>query len=72
MYYSPKVLKHDIHNCYRGRIGCAFYDSVTCVVYVLEDTEESPHFDFTMMRLGLFHSFSEHASLPSLRSLGTV
>ncbi|KAF8240506.1 hypothetical protein L208DRAFT_1420391 [Tricholoma matsutake] len=34
-----------------GCISCTYYDSVTCVVYVMEDTEESLHFDLTVMLL---------------------
>jgi DNA mismatch repair protein MSH5 len=33
-----------------GRIGCAYYNSITCVIHAMEDTEESLHFDLTMMR----------------------
>ncbi|KAF9468500.1 DNA mismatch repair protein MutS [Collybia nuda] len=35
--------------CKHGRVGCAYYDSVKCVIYVLEDTEESRHFDLIDM-----------------------
>ncbi|KAF8073753.1 DNA mismatch repair protein MutS [Lyophyllum atratum] len=34
-----------------GRVGYAYYDTVKCVLYVLEDTQESPHFDLTTMLL---------------------
>ncbi|KAI9573599.1 DNA mismatch repair protein MutS [Boletus coccyginus] len=34
-----------------GRIGCAYYDPVKCVVYVLEDTQEGTHYDLTKMIL---------------------
>ncbi|EGO23820.1 hypothetical protein SERLADRAFT_450137 [Serpula lacrymans var. lacrymans S7.9] len=34
-----------------GRIGCSYYDPVKCFVYVLEDTQESLHFDLTTMLL---------------------
>ncbi|GLB38388.1 putative ATPase domain of DNA mismatch repair MUTS family protein [Lyophyllum shimeji] len=37
--------------CKLGRLGCAYYDPVKCVLYVLEDTQESPHFDLTTMLL---------------------
>lgn len=33
-----------------GRIGCAYHDPTKGVIYVLEDTEESSHFDLTKMR----------------------
>lgn len=36
--------------CSRGRIAGAYYDSIRCIVYVLEDTQEDPHFDLTNMR----------------------
>ncbi|KAF9013228.1 muts domain V-domain-containing protein [Cyathus striatus] len=32
-------------------VGCAYYDPVKCVIYVLQDTQESPHFDLTKMFL---------------------
>ncbi|RDB18026.1 MutS 5 [Hypsizygus marmoreus] len=35
--------------CKHGRLGCAYYDPVKCVLYVLEDTQESPHFDLIDM-----------------------
>ncbi|KIK45627.1 hypothetical protein CY34DRAFT_22463 [Suillus luteus UH-Slu-Lm8-n1] len=35
----------------RGRIAGAYYDSVRCIVYVLEDTQEDVHFDLTNMLL---------------------
>ncbi|KAG6857157.1 hypothetical protein H0H87_008727 [Tephrocybe sp. NHM501043] len=33
-----------------GKVGCAYYDAFKYVLYVLEDTQESPHFDLTTMR----------------------
>lgn len=32
-----------------GRVGFAYYDPVKCTMFVLEDTEETPHFDLTKM-----------------------
>ncbi|KAI6042638.1 DNA mismatch repair protein MutS, partial [Pisolithus marmoratus] len=32
-----------------GRLGCAYYDPVTCVVSVLEDCREAGHYDMTKM-----------------------
>lgn len=37
--------------CKLGRVGYAYYDPVKSVLYVLEDTQESPHFDLTTMLL---------------------
>ncbi|KAG1881991.1 DNA mismatch repair protein MutS [Suillus tomentosus] len=34
-----------------GRVAGAYYDSVRCIVYVLEDTQEDVHFDLTNMLL---------------------
>jgi len=34
----------------RGRIGCAYYDPVNFLIYVLEDTQETAHFDVTKTR----------------------
>ncbi|KAG8214591.1 DNA mismatch repair protein mutS [Butyriboletus roseoflavus] len=34
-----------------GRIGCAYYDPIKSVLYVLEDTQESVHYDLTKMIL---------------------
>ncbi|KAH7919581.1 hypothetical protein BV22DRAFT_1108014 [Leucogyrophana mollusca] len=34
-----------------GRIGCAYYDPVKCLIYVLEDTQESGHFDVSKLLL---------------------
>jgi len=33
-----------------GRVGCAYYDPAVRILYVLEDTQESLHFDLTRMR----------------------
>ncbi|KAG1772449.1 DNA mismatch repair protein MutS [Suillus occidentalis] len=38
-------------SCQSGRIAGAYYDSVRCIVYVLEDTQEDVHFDLTNMLL---------------------
>ncbi|KAI0789758.1 DNA mismatch repair protein MutS [Abortiporus biennis] len=38
-------------SCQYGRIGCAYYDPTTCKMYVLEDTQESSHYDFLSMVL---------------------
>ncbi|THH28695.1 hypothetical protein EUX98_g5476 [Antrodiella citrinella] len=32
-------------SCQFGRVGCAYYDPVTCKMYILEDSQESPHYD---------------------------
>ncbi len=32
-----------------GCVGVAYYDPVKCTVYVLEDTQESQHFDLTQI-----------------------
>lgn len=32
-----------------GRVGCAYYDPIKCSLYVLEDTQETVHFDLTKM-----------------------
>ncbi|KIY45215.1 hypothetical protein FISHEDRAFT_67145 [Fistulina hepatica ATCC 64428] len=37
--------------CRLGRIGGAFYDPVKCVVNVLEDTQETAHYDLTQTLL---------------------
>ncbi|KAK0244297.1 muts domain V-domain-containing protein [Armillaria nabsnona] len=37
--------------CQHGRVGVAYYDPVKCTVYVLEDTQESQHFDLTQIIL---------------------
>ena len=31
------------------RVGCAYYDPVQASIYVLEDTQETSHFDLTKM-----------------------
>ncbi|KAG2033757.1 muts domain V-domain-containing protein [Suillus americanus] len=38
-------------SCQSGRVAGAYYDSVRCIVYVLEDTQEDLHFDLTNMLL---------------------
>lgn len=38
-------------SCQSGRVAGAYYDSVRCIVYVLEDTQEDVHFDLTNMLL---------------------
>ncbi|KZP31496.1 hypothetical protein FIBSPDRAFT_907696 [Athelia psychrophila] len=37
--------------CMYGKIGCAYYDPIRCRIYMLEDTQESPHFDLTKLLL---------------------
>ncbi|KAL4070005.1 DNA mismatch repair protein MutS [Scleroderma yunnanense] len=32
-----------------GQLGCAYYDPLKCVVYVLEDSREDSHYDLTKM-----------------------
>ncbi|KAJ7175937.1 muts domain V-domain-containing protein [Mycena filopes] len=34
-----------------GRIGCAYYDPVKCMIFCLEDTQETAHFELTSMLL---------------------
>jgi hypothetical protein len=56
----------------RGRIGCAYYNPVNFLIYVLEDTQETAHFDVTKTCLSfkkifrVFLTFSVGAS----RSVG--
>ncbi|KAH8825333.1 DNA mismatch repair protein MutS [Flagelloscypha sp. PMI_526] len=38
-------------SCIHGKLGCAFYDPMKCVIYVLEDTQEFKYFDLTKMLL---------------------
>ena len=33
-----------------GRVACAYYEPLKGLLYVLEDTQETPHFDLTRMR----------------------
>ncbi|KIL63255.1 hypothetical protein M378DRAFT_187097 [Amanita muscaria Koide BX008] len=40
--------------CHSGRIGCAYYDPQKCIIYALEDTQESAHYD--VMKLVLEQS----------------
>ncbi|KAJ7784480.1 DNA mismatch repair protein MutS [Mycena metata] len=37
--------------CQHGRIGCAYYDPVKCMIFYLEDTQETSHFELTTMLL---------------------
>ncbi|KAJ6508696.1 muts domain V-domain-containing protein [Mycena sanguinolenta] len=37
--------------CQHGRIGCAYYDPIKCMVFVLEDTQETAHYELTTMVL---------------------
>ncbi|KAJ3837138.1 muts domain V-domain-containing protein [Lentinula raphanica] len=37
--------------CQNRRVGMAYYDPIKCMIYVLEDTEETSHFDLTKMVL---------------------
>ncbi|KAI5896843.1 uncharacterized protein SCHCODRAFT_02725125 [Schizophyllum commune H4-8] len=37
--------------CQHGRMACAYYDPIKCIVYVLEDTQETPHLDLTQTLL---------------------
>ncbi|KAF8895319.1 DNA mismatch repair protein MutS [Infundibulicybe gibba] len=37
--------------CSHSRMGCAYYDPVSYIIYVLEDTQESAHFDLTKLIL---------------------
>ena len=55
-WHLPKVResRNDViqpaHFSNSGRVGCAYYDPVKCVIFVLEDTQETSHFDLTKMR----------------------
>ncbi|KAM5533149.1 hypothetical protein V8D89_013197 [Ganoderma adspersum] len=35
------------HELSSGRVACAYYDPVKCIVYVMDDTPENQHFDLT-------------------------
>ncbi|KAG1891674.1 uncharacterized protein F5891DRAFT_903269, partial [Suillus fuscotomentosus] len=37
--------------CVPGRVAGPYYDSVMCIVYVLEDTQKDVYFDLTSMLL---------------------
>jgi hypothetical protein len=39
----------------RGRIGCAYYDPVNFLIHVLEDTQETAHFDVAKSRQSLIY-----------------
>ncbi|KAL1744418.1 DNA mismatch repair protein MutS [Schizophyllum fasciatum] len=41
--------------CQHGRMACAYYDPVKCIIYVLEDTQETPHLDLTQTLLEQAH-----------------
>ncbi|KAJ6477358.1 muts domain V-domain-containing protein [Mycena vitilis] len=36
--------------CQHGRVGCAYYDPVKCMIYILEDSQETAHFELTTMQ----------------------
>ncbi|KAF9019023.1 hypothetical protein BDZ89DRAFT_1103526 [Hymenopellis radicata] len=38
-------------SCQHGRVGAAYYDPVKCMMYVLEDTADSRHYDLAKMVL---------------------
>ncbi|KAJ7069760.1 DNA mismatch repair protein MutS [Mycena amicta] len=38
-----------------GRVACAYYDPVKCIIYVLEDTQETRHYELTTMLLEQVH-----------------
>ncbi|TFY68394.1 hypothetical protein EVG20_g3567 [Dentipellis fragilis] len=38
-------------SCSGGKMGCCYYDPVKCIIFILEDTQESIHFDTTKMLL---------------------
>ncbi|KAJ7935731.1 DNA mismatch repair protein MutS [Mycena leptocephala] len=38
-------------HCQHGRVGCAYYDPIKCMIFVLEDTQETTHFELTTMLL---------------------
>lgn len=37
--------------CSHGRVACAYYEPLKGLLYILEDTQETPHFDLTRMLL---------------------
>ncbi|KAK7469304.1 hypothetical protein VKT23_003788 [Stygiomarasmius scandens] len=37
--------------CQNNRVGVAYYDPSKCIIYIVEDTEETSHFDLTRMIL---------------------
>jgi hypothetical protein len=37
-----------------GRCGAAYYDPIKCMIYVLEDTQETTHYELTTMRTSAF------------------
>ena len=43
----------------RGRIGCAYYDPVNSLIHVLEDTQETAHFDVTKSRQYLLNIYMD-------------
>ncbi|KAJ7459929.1 DNA mismatch repair protein MutS [Mycena latifolia] len=51
--------------CQHGRVGFAYYDPIECMIYVLEDTQETAHFELTSM---LLEQASPDAVLTSSRS----
>lgn len=48
--YLNSLLGDHFTLIYSGRVGCAYYDPVKCLIYIFEDTQETPHFDLTTMR----------------------
>lgn len=58
-YVLPQIANsksRDLHSiclsCYAnsGRVACAYYDPIKCMIYVLEDTQETLRFELTKMR----------------------
>ncbi|KAH9002749.1 DNA mismatch repair protein MutS [Lactarius hatsudake] len=42
---TKKVIRKKLATTLNGRIGCAYYNPVDFLIYVLEDTQETPQFD---------------------------
>ncbi|KAJ6585066.1 DNA mismatch repair protein MutS [Mycena capillaripes] len=51
--------------CQHGRVGCAYYDPIKCMIFILEDTQETAHFELTTM---LLEQASPEVLLTSSRS----
>ncbi|KAJ7644219.1 DNA mismatch repair protein MutS [Roridomyces roridus] len=51
--------------CQRGRLGCAYYDPLKCVIYILEDSHETSHFELTTT---LLEQINPNVLLTSSRS----
>lgn len=51
-----------------GRVGAAYFHPTSCILYLLEDTQESHHYDLTLLRTQ-FHSFQPTPCQNSLRKI---